>query len=422
MADSETQPDGQTSDKLGDLDAQLDSLLRRIEDQEPGLVSAPPPAAPPAEAEAEPEPEAEIEAEPAVSAVEAAKAAAAEANPDNPSVPEDVAEQAMLASMGLSPDGSPPAENAPKPSTDADHVADDVIDEQIESVIETSSPEAQATLDALKTALSEESAREEPAASETASKAEAPPADPLAAQLDQLLGAASSPPADRLEGVFEPPDDETVAAASAAAATQNPSSAEDEPPASAEFDGPTPANVSLDELDELIAENADGAVAGEFETVSQVMDGKAETDEEASGSAAESTAALEAASAQAAAKQAQDGALAGDFASPDELLNSSDAAATAADVAQELDEQPERQLQEYSSVAVVEDAAEPASRKTLRASLARMARWEPAARRACAVVNRPVLKLRPEMRDTLGWVAITIAGPGLILFLYGLFF
>ncbi|MEL7087496.1 MAG: hypothetical protein AAGL98_03500, partial [Planctomycetota bacterium] len=40
----------------------------------------------------------------------------------------------------------------------------------------------------------------------------------------------------------------------------------------------------------------------------------------------------------------------------------------------------------------------------------------------CALVNRPLDKLPDEVRQTVGWVALAVAGPGLLLIGYGLFF
>ncbi len=40
----------------------------------------------------------------------------------------------------------------------------------------------------------------------------------------------------------------------------------------------------------------------------------------------------------------------------------------------------------------------------------------------CAVVNKPVDKLPDEIKQTVGWVALAVAGPGVLLVVYGLLF
>lgn len=38
----------------------------------------------------------------------------------------------------------------------------------------------------------------------------------------------------------------------------------------------------------------------------------------------------------------------------------------------------------------------------------------------CALVNKPLDKLPPDIKQTVGWVALAVAGPGMLLIVYGL--
>jgi hypothetical protein len=156
--------------------------------------------------------------------------------------------------------------------------------------------------------------------------------------------------------------------------------------------GPDPApEVSaraIEKIDEALAESADDAVAGDFETVAEA-DGQA-------GAAA-------------AGRRVEDDVpdatqtepdLEGGFSSPDALMQTPAAAGFSADarsVAQELDSQPE-------------NAAKPAKRdKPAKAKAPRDPR-DPNApsllRRTLILINAPLLHASKQTRDLVGWVGL----------------
>ncbi len=184
--------------------------------------------------------------------------------------------------------------------------------------------------------------------------------------------------------------------------------------------------ASIGELDQMLAAGADDAVAGEFESLDEVMG--AAPPASVIAAANDGREALE--------TNAEDA-----FASPEEVMkeSSSDAAGDAQDVDADAYATVEQVAQDQTPapapVAAVktklesgpapieqEDApAEPPDRPKRDLQIVLRVNGE-RLRRTCARINRPLGKYSPDIRNTIGYVGLATLANAVVLILYGLVF
>ncbi len=151
----------------------------------------------------------------------------------------------------------------------------------------------------------------------------------------------------------------------------------------------------VQKIDEVLAENADDAIADDFETVAQVTGQTTDVDQ------LNATEAPQWQERSADTEEAEPD-LEGAFASPEDLLNSEAAmpaatasfSATAASVARELDEQPEKHSKPVKAP------------KPPKVSKPRDPNAPSLLRRVLMIVNAPLLHASKPVRDGVGWVAL----------------
>lgn len=163
-------------------------------------------------------------------------------------------------------------------------------------------------------------------------------------------------------------------------------------------------------LDEIIADEAEDVVAGEFESIDQVLDSAQDPAAVDEPAAAPAAMAADPSAADAATMDLKESAAAhdapeGDFEAPDAL--SAEPSATA-------------------STASANDPAAAAGRSSpLRAMLRRRLAslsagvMADATYRLLKTANQPLMRLSPELRNTVGYVAILTAFNALCLIAYG---
>lgn len=269
----------------------------------------------------------------------------------------------------------------------------------------------------------------------------------LASQIQQLLDDARTQEADGSSSTAED-DARQDAELDAAAASKAVAAA---PPVASE-DGA----MNIDAIDQMLADGADEAVVGDFETINEVL--ATDTTPEAAAEPAPAATSPVAAS-PAAAAGVSDGAGAegqpagaveeeeeidGSFETPSEILTAApdqvatepvtvDASALSADaqaVGKELDEQPELKAGKQArgnTAAKGDPAAVAADSKPLKISglvaklpaiLAAIKGLPGAVQQVCMMINRPLLGLSPQARDMVGyaglitvfWGSVTIVG------------
>lgn len=243
------------------------------------------------------------------------------------------------------------------------------------------------------------------------------------------------------QGSFEAPDNDfadssdladtlnAVAQAVAKPEPSKPRAAIDEPPAkdearaipseSAEKDDA--AAMSLDDIDQMLADEADEAVAGDFETPNEVFTG-------AAGEAKAATSSPQAAAKPDAdsitdspddykeedAASDEDFDFGGSFESTEEIITqevgqpagSGKAKGLSADaqaVARELDEQPENQAHRINA-GTGSSAGSSDSRSLPR--MAAFAKVPNVARHVCATISRPMEAVAPQTRDLVGYIGL----------------
>lgn len=163
----------------------------------------------------------------------------------------------------------------------------------------------------------------------------------------------------------------------------------------------------IGQIDQMLADQADEAMSGDFETVTDLLEEPSPAEEDLDGA----------------------------FQAPEQLEGADELAGTTADdqhaapvsagaaeVAAELDSQPEdlpaaAPMTPRGVAAAM--AAGPVKGKAV-INLAAIRAAERALKRICAVINSPVMRLSPEWRDTIGWIALAVAPPAIVLVLYGL--
>lgn len=475
-----------------DLEAQLEALMKQA--REGGAAS---------------EPEPEPEAADAV-AVETAPEPQAEPAAEEPT---DLASQldALMAKVGSDPPTSTDGTAAP---------AQDVADEQpVDTAaivdgpddVEDAFDDLQGAFDAVQDVIAELDDEPDPtpepvanhapaAAKETEAEVQGRD-DDLAAQLQSLLDEASQEEAERfvspeellreddsaedddeLEGDFTATVEDVIAEAEAA--PENQAKPQTEPEADADANAPP----LIDQIDSLLADHADDAISGEFESVDQLL-GVSDTSDENVADADDEL-------------DDEDDELGGDFQSMDDLLTKPDPAPAKPEPvmpkpdprreepAMELDEidglfeapaalsarpaaqaapadaapnsadplddddgdaggfesldalfsAPPPSVEDRDGSPPAEAATSKAKSESKRKSKAKpsteawtltlnLAVLQAAAVLlmgwtlwACAMVNKPMDKLPSDIKQTVGWVALAIAGPGVLLVVYGLLF
>ncbi|MEO0514367.1 MAG: hypothetical protein AAF086_03620 [Planctomycetota bacterium] len=478
-----------------DLEAQLEALMKQAREGG-GAADAE------AQAESESDTATAVADEP-----QAATQANVEAQPA-PQAPADLASQldSLMAKVG-SDSAEPTADDTPAQEEAAapEALGTDVIADG-PAKVEDAFDDLQGAFDAVQDVIAE--LEDEPAAQDQApAEPESMPEpdasteteaelqqrdDDLAAQLQSLLDEASAEEAesfvspeelmdesaadededDELDGDVTATVDDVIAAAQAPSTpepTSDPEPAEGDPPL-------------IDQLDSLLADHAEDAISGEFESVDELL-GVSETASE-DGDAFDT--------------QDEDDDLGGDFQSMDDLLAKPEPEVEAKpedhvevkfpppaprneEPAKELDEidglfeapqavvaapTPEAEADEAPAFESDDDqdadggfesldalfAAPPpsiedrdgappkakaktkAKRKAksdaegwsitlnlavLQAAAALLLGWT---LWSCAMVNKPIDKLPDEIKQTVGWVALAVAGPGVLLVAYGLLF
>ena len=163
----------------------------------------------------------------------------------------------------------------------------------------------------------------------------------------------------------------------------------------------------IGQIGQMLADQADEAMSGDFEMVTDLLEEPSPADEDLDRA----------------------------FQAPEELEGADELAGTTADdqraapvsagaaeVAAELDSQPE-DLPAAAPMtrrgAAATTAAGPVKGKEV-INPAAIRAAERALKRICAVINTPVMRLSPEWRNTVGWIALAVVPPAIVLVLYGL--
>jgi nicotinate-nucleotide--dimethylbenzimidazole phosphoribosyltransferase len=480
LADTPEQPEGGASPQDLDLEAQLDALLTRLEETDPQSVPAdlrkhpPEPAEPVAET---PKPEAvsqEAVSEEAVSegvaaqepVAQAADAEAAQPQPvtaGEPAIAQDATQDVMQdATHGAAQDvAQDTAQDGGQPSGQAGEAvindepqpvaatASDLLDQQIDDTIDAATAPADPGSDSAEPqtpAQPPEPAEAQAGSGSAGSLSE----DDLASQIQGLLnevqekGVDAIPPGE--------PDGAPDPTAGAQAEAQTEAQA-DTPPAvdgvqaTAAVDGAEappameavevkadPAqgaasaqdrDVPIDQIDEMLAKSAEQAIQQEAPPAPQVPG----TDEVLAAQAeAEARDRLEAEARRGPEPTPVQPDPAGEAVAV-EPQPVPIQGASAADVAKELDEDtqappaepaPVSEAQPQAAAPVAVEQAAPAAVVVVKTGHLRKA--ERALRLVCGKVNRPLNRLSPEMRDTVGYIGVVTTGLALFIFVYGLLF
>lgn len=184
------------------------------------------------------------------------------------------------------------------------------------------------------------------------------------------------------------------------------------------------ASMSLEDIDQMLADEADEAVAGDFETISDVVAPIAA----ASDAADKKKPALQAADANASQNKdalAQDTDAAdddeldfdGSFETTQDIITQDDQQSTrtggagnfsadAAAVARELDDQPERQNRNANGSKNSAGSSGVAGRISKTSSLAAFSKVPDVARSVCVTISRPMEAVAPQTRDLVGYVGL----------------
>lgn len=382
--------------------------------------------------------------------------------------------QAQLDALLAQTDEPAPAESAADdaPAPDADPIANLSAAERAEA-IDTPSLNTNAPLDrvvdrALEAGLSyDETEAESPsdaddAAAQTPATDNQTPEDThaseaLASQIQSLLDdandeQATSPDAQadaalnaELEGSFESPE-----AMDIHVEAQQLESPADLPHEAATHDQAADTET-IEQIDQMLADEADDALAGEFATVDDILSSEADAEPasinanaapieqpsedlpqdefeaaynapsesaDATKAAASLDEAVEAAFAQGTTSAADledefESEFAHDMQSPEQVLSG----ASAEDVGAELDDQPEQ----HALAKEADEAAEQSrSHHEARPAPSKLVVVEQSLRQFCALVNQPLQNRSAEMRQTVGWVGVISLFNGVCLLIYSL--
>ncbi|MCC6679318.1 MAG: hypothetical protein IT445_00295 [Phycisphaeraceae bacterium] len=319
--------------------------------------------------------------------------------PDESAMLLDQRLNALLSQIELAEPGT-----VPQPKAAGDDL-DDLIDRQVDEAIDVAAhasdqvaaeqTEGDDLADQVDSMLAAAAAAQQGAAEEkdqpTASTAEQSAQNQAAAATEALsqaaaeVAAAQPEPAvqEDLAGSFESPED--VASHEFAAELSDAVKANDH---AAAQDAADSEDAGMAELDRLLAESADDAVSGEFESPDEVIAPRTE-----------------------AASSFVDSRSASDVAAVE--------GATSADVAAELDETDQ---QEQVPSAPPAARGKPTKSKA-KAPSQKPGRWrqlERALRLACAVINAPLTRLDEEWRNTVGYVGLLVTFTAVAMILLSL--
>jgi len=419
LTDKPEHPDGPASEQDQSLEAQLDALLDDLEAAEPQMVPKdlrkhkPEPTAPqpvaqePAQPAPTPSP-AEAQPKPAKKGLDLDEIAALAS-----SMLDNQIEQTIAAAKPKEAD-TPPAQPQPRPQAvetpekpakkglDLESIASmasNLLDKQINDMVAESAGANPAPPTAL-ASDAESTATDAPAPGpapgpDVTSKALGE--DELSAQIQALLNHVQA----------QPDFGETGSAKDA------PDPAPDTHEAKAPSSGA--GAVSIDEIDAMLAESAEHAIQHEPQPVSEVPG----TDEILAAQALEEDAQHPLDAQPAYQPQGWNEKPA----PPPTPVVAQPAGATADDVADELDRDdipaPAKPAPAKAHRPDPHDALEPDA-VTINQSALKKA--EKTLLRLCGKVNRPLNRLSPEMKDTVGYVGVVVLLPALCLILYGLVF
>jgi len=429
LTDTPEQPEGEASRQDMDLEAQLDELLHRLEEVDPDTVPA----------DLRKKKPDKPQAADAVSD----QAAAGEPAQAQPAVEAPEPIEAVPAETGASADAAAPTDTASR-GQDLEAIASmasDLLDQQIDATIESASGQAKP----------KENLSPEDATGSASLQAPQPAAsvgeDDLASQIQGLLNevqakgvdaiADKEPTAPRVKD--EPRAQESQAVTEAGSESDEPAEVKEPTEAPAEADGETTAladqagAVSIHQIDEMLAESAQQAIEHGPAPATDIPPGtdevlaaqdraeqEAQARAEAERDAAELPGAQEAEAqpqpatepvAEPVAVQAQPVAVSG---------------ASAEDVAEELDEDAnaepvpaDESARAVSAEPVTGDAPSPGG---VGIDQSRLKKAEYALLQICGKINRPLNRLSPQMRDTVGYVGVVTTALALFMVLYGLLF
>lgn len=414
MTDKPEHPEDQTSEQDQSLEAQLDALLDDLEATEPEMVpkdlrkhqpqtpTPKPVATEPADKNPDPEPITSMASSMLDKQIEDTIAQAEQKQPHTPP-----AEPEPIPQAGE----SKPAQATPKKKgLDLESIASmasNLLDQQIEDMVaETTQP-----------ALAENAAEAPDTAQDEPTKPNVSLSeDELGAQIQALLNHVQKQP-----DFGEDPSDETPEPQALTEDNPEPvpvpvQASEESTQAPEEFTAdPSEAGaVSIEQIDAMLAESAEQAIEQEPEPVAEVPG----TDEILAAQALEEDT----------QKQDQDEPAPQHRAETEEIKPAPEPApqpigATASDVANELDEDD---LPAPAAVTPAEayqpdpdDAFEPAAVVIHQSALKKA---EQTLLHICGKINRPLNRLSPEMKDTVGWVGVVTLGFSLVVILYGLVF
>ena len=396
------EPQSAASDADLDLESQLDALLEQIEQAEPGIVPR-------------------------------ASTASAFEPPSPAQTPPPVEDAAPVV------DDAAAAVEDPAAETVQSEVAQDE-----EASLDLAS-QIQQLLDDARTHQPDASAASTAAAARPASRPEASQPDPLtaddvSADASEITDAAAVDAALQSfdQNDFEPaaPVEESAEPPQAAATRPTTTAQASSRPADPPQDHAMGETLNIDDIDQLLADDADNALAGDFETISEVLAteqlpdippqpsrlaGATPAPAAQPAPAAAAPASPEASATPAESQEFED-ELEGSFEEPEAVMQSaaespsSTLSPGAMAVAQELDDQPENRVRasakQDSQDAPPESTDQPApARPSAIAAMARtvLAELKTAPeliRSTCEIINRPLVALTPQTRDMIGYIGL----------------
>ncbi len=429
MADTPEHHDAQPDPQDLDLEAQLDKLLADLEETDPESVPADlRQHSDPVDDQPEPETPDEVVAE-------------TDAAPE-PTEPPDESPEPAVAEADVASQTEPEKQGVDLESIAS--MASNLLDQQIQNTIESASE----LIDSGDTEQAPESAKTDDVAAaattETPTPADASSSatdEPSESGIDALGGQIDSLLKDMLSQDNQPQADE----AKAEAVDESPPQPTADVPSAPDETGGA-AGVSIEQIDAMLADSAEQAI--EQESDQSPVPG---TDEILAAQAAEEAKAAEA-KAEADSAQAAPEAEVETAAEPETAETESQPAqafeAGAEDVARELAEDAQAspaetasepaQTQEPAETVASEPATSQADSSEVFAESAEMPEAEipadvvinaSALKKAeqsmlviCGKINRPLYRLSPEMRDTVGYVGVLTTAIALFLTIYGLLF
>ena len=399
------------------VEAQLDALLGRIEEEQSGQSGA-------------------------------ETAAAVSSSPQEPP-------ETPPADSGEAPKEAATSTVDPEPAVDATEAEESLAD-QVQELLD----QDQAAEDSAEALVPPAQAVDQPAGDEVESGT-----DPLGVQIDQLLDMAKEQEADQSEDLPATPSPNEVISDASAADVPQAEPSRDVPAQSkpliktvkAEAAAqPAPADAGASEgksdseavkdLDSILADSADDAVAGDYDTIEQVL-----AEEQTATSAPAAQTDTTTAEAPVAGEPDDEELPEGMFETPEHIQAGEDAGsaeaaepvaapvgggdftARAEDVAKELAEQPES-MPQGSELPPVTPSAEPSptpgarggsrARSIAAAIGSRLVgvagRTPDVALRVCTTINKPVRLLPADWQNTVGYVGLLTLLNATMLLVYGL--